>query len=69
MEWFVLLAPVPNGALEFSVGAVGVILALLVAVVPVLLVLRHALDAEEVTLEAPQLRVIDGLKDLWGHAA
>ena len=69
MEWFVLLAAVPDGALEFSIGTVGTILALLVAIVPVLLVVRHARDFEEVTLEAPPLRVIEGGKDLRRHAA
>jgi hypothetical protein len=70
MEWFVSLAPVPDGAVEFTVtnGAVAVA-ALLVALTPVWLVLRRALGWEPAEDAAPQLRVIEGGKELKRRAA
>jgi hypothetical protein len=70
MEWFVVLAPVPNGAVEFSVGSGPALVALLLAVVtPVALVVRHALGLEPKQLEVPPLRVIEGGREPNRRAA
>jgi hypothetical protein len=69
MEWFIFAAPVP-GPFEFSVGsgaAFAVMLA--VALTPVALAVRHALGLATASPEAPQLRVIEGGKDLGRQAA
>jgi hypothetical protein len=70
MEWFVSLAPVPDGAVEFSVGSGAIALAAaLVALTPLWLVLRRALGWNPVEHAAPQLRVIEGGKELKRRAA
>lgn len=67
MEWFVILEPVPN-ALEFGVeGGVFFWLTLIVALVPVFLAARHALTVRK--RETPQLRVIEGGRELGARAA
>ena len=69
MEWFVFAAPVP-GPVEFTVGgrAVFAVLAA-VALTPVVLAVRHALGLAGRSPEAPQLRVIEGGKELGRQAA
>jgi hypothetical protein len=68
MEWFVFAAPVP-GPIEFTVGSGATFAALLsVALTPVALAIRHALGLAKAP-EAPQLRVIDGGKELGRQAA
>ena len=69
MEWFLFAAPVP-GTVEFSVGsgaAFAVMLA--VALTPVALAVRHALGLATAAPDAPQLRVIEGGKELRRQAA
>jgi len=69
MEWFVLAAPVP-GAVEFSVSSVpAFVVMLLVAVAPVALAVREALGFGSVSRSAPQLRVLEGGKELSRRAA
>jgi hypothetical protein len=68
MEWSVVVAPIPK-ALEFGVGGGAVFgTALLVALAPVLLVVRQALAARA-RRETPQLRLIEGSKELSPRAA
>ena len=64
MEWFVFAAPVP-GPVEFTVGS-GAALAVLLAtaLTPVFLAVRSALGLANTAPEAPQLRVIEGGKEL-----
>ncbi len=70
MEWFVVLAPVLHGTVEFRVGGVAAFVAtLLVAGVPALLVLRHTLGLEPAVPSARQLRVIEGGKEPRRQAA
>jgi hypothetical protein len=68
MEWSVVVAAIPN-ALEFGVGGGAVFgAALLVALAPVLLMVRQALAAWA-QRETPQLRLIEGSKELRPRAA
>ena len=70
MEWFVVLAPVFHGTVEFRVGGVAAVVAtLLVAGVPALLMLRHTLGLESAVPSARQLRVIEGGKEPRRQAA
>jgi hypothetical protein len=69
MEWFVLPAPLPGGAVESDIGVAVTLAALLVAVVPLLLVLRHTFGLEHVTRLTPPLRIIEGGKELRRRAA
>jgi ABC-type proline/glycine betaine transport system permease subunit len=70
MEWFIVLAPVPNGAVEFGIGNAPALVALLLAAVtPVALVVRHALGLEPKQPEVPALRVIEGGRELNRRAA
>lgn len=80
MEWFAML-PVPvsivagavaPGAVEFSTGrTLCVLLALLVAAVPLLLVARHAYSSRRsrVRAEGPRLCLLEGGKEIPFHAA
>ncbi|MFI5394745.1 MAG: hypothetical protein ACHQ9S_04360 [Candidatus Binatia bacterium] len=79
MEWYALIrepvtlavgAAAP-GAVEFSVGrTLWVLVALLVAAVPLLLAARHALSSRrEVRVETPRLRLLEGRKEIPRHAA
>jgi len=70
MELFVYLAPVLDRAVDVPVGTIGAVLAgLVVALVPLLLVVRHALDAAVGETATPPLRVIEGGKELGRRAA
>ncbi len=68
MEWFVFAAPIP-GPVEFTVGG-GALFAVLLAIAltPVGLAVRHALGLGTVG-PSPQLRVIEGGKDMRQQAA
>ena len=69
MEWIVLPAPVP-GAVEFTIGSAPALAAmLLTAVAPALLVVLDLLRGGRQIPEVPQLRVIDGGKELGRRAA
>lgn len=68
MEWFVFAAPVP-GPVEFTVGGSALFAVLLaIALTPVALAVRHALGLGTAA-QSPQLRVIDGGKDVRQQAA
>ena len=69
MEWFIFAAPIP-GPVEFSVGSGAVLTVMLVtALTPVALAVRHAFGLATAASETPQLRVIEGRKELRRHAA
>ena len=69
MEWFIFAAPVP-GPVEFSVGSgAAFAVALATALTPLVLAVRHALGLAMPAPDAPQLRVIEGGKELRRHAA
>jgi hypothetical protein len=69
MEWFVLQAPVP-GAVEFHIGAGTAFVAMLLAAgAPLFLAVRNALAPRASAPEVPQLRLIDGGKELSRRAA
>lgn len=69
MEWFVFAAPVP-GPVEFTVsGGAAFAVALATALTPVVLAVRHALGLDKAAPAAPQLRVIEGGKELGQQAA
>ena len=69
MEWFVFAAPVP-GPVEFTVGSGAAFAVLLAtALAPVFLAVRSALGLANAGPEAPQLRVIEGGKELRRQAA
>jgi len=70
MDWFVVLAPVPRGAVEFGIGgAVAMVTTLVLAVAPLLLALRSTLARVPVAPPAAQLRVIEGGKEPRQQAA
>ena len=66
MNWLVVPASLP-GLVEFSLGSVGVFLALLAACVPAALAVRHALR-QQAEPDLPQLHVVRS-KELRRHAA
>lgn len=69
MEWFVFAAPVP-GVVEFhAAGGVSVITGLLVALTPVVLAVRQRFGLNKPESQGPQLRVIEGGKELSRRAA
>jgi hypothetical protein len=69
MEWFVFSGPVP-GPVEFNVGSGAVVAVLLAtALTPVFLAVRSALGLANVAPETPQLRVIEGGKEVRRQAA
>ncbi len=69
MEWFILAAPVP-GPVEFSVGSGAAFAVMLAAALaPVALAVRHALGLATAAPQTPELRVIEGGKDLGRRAA
>ena len=69
MEWFVLSAPVP-GAVEFNVGiGTAFVSVVLAAGTPLFLALRAALTGRAATREVPQLRLVEGGKELSRRAA
>ncbi len=69
MEWFIYAAPVP-ASVEFSVASGTAFLTMLVvALTPVVLAVRHALSGGATLPETPQLRVIEGGKELRRRAA
>jgi hypothetical protein len=69
MDSFLFAAPVP-GPVEFSVGS-GLAFAVMVAIAlaPVALAVREALGLAMAARDAPQLRAIEGGKELSRHAA
>jgi hypothetical protein len=68
MEWFVFAAPIP-GPVEFTVGGTAVFaVSLAIALTPVALTIRHALGLGT-AVQSPQLRVIEGGKDVRQQAA
>jgi hypothetical protein len=70
MEWFVYLAPAPNGVVDLPVGSVAAFLAaLVVALVPLLLVVRNTFAVRAAEPVTPPLRVIEGGKELGRRAA
>jgi len=70
MEVFVYLSPALDRAVDLPVGSVAAVLAgLVVALVPLLLVVRHAASRLEAETAAPPLRVIEGGKELGRRAA
>jgi hypothetical protein len=70
MELFVYLAPALDRAVDLPVGSVAAVLAaLVVALVPLMLVVRHAVGFGSAEAAAPQLRVIEGRKELGRRAA
>jgi hypothetical protein len=77
MEWFVWLAPAWNGAsptgavpgaVQYGTGLLPLI-GVVTALVPVLLVVRHAVRGRNRAVEAPRLRVLEGGKELRRRAA
>jgi hypothetical protein len=67
MEWLIFAAPVP-GPVDFPIGGAAFAVALLAALTPVVLAVRHALGLG--AAPAPrQLRVIEGGKELGQQAA
>jgi len=69
MEWFVFAAPVP-GPVEFSVGgAAAFITSVAIALTPIALAVRHALGFGPAASQSPQLRVIEGGKEIRRQAA
>jgi len=67
MEWWIFAAPVP-GPVDFPIGGAAFAVALLAALTPVVVAVRHALGRVNAAT-APQLRVIEGRKDLGQQAA
>ena len=69
MEWLILAAPVP-GPVEFTIGGGAIFATLLVTVLtPIALAVRHALTRGTAASEPPQLRIIEGGKELKRQAA
>jgi hypothetical protein len=68
MEWLIFAAPVP-GPVDFPIGGAAFAVALLAALTPVVVAVRHALGQIDAAPTAPQLRVIEGRKDLGQQAA
>ena len=68
MEWFVFAAPIP-GSVE--VGTLGWVsfAAQAVALAPLWLVARRALGFGATKPERPQVRVLEGRRQLRSHAA
>ncbi len=70
MELFVYLTPALDRAVDLPVGSVAAVLAaLVVALVPLMLVVRHAVGLGSAEAAAPRLRVIEGRKELGRRAA
>jgi hypothetical protein len=70
MEWFVLLAPLPAAAVDASAtSGATLVTTLMAALTPALLALRQTLRKTAVAPDAPQLRVIEGGKELGRRAA
>ena len=68
MEWFLLAAPVP-GPIEFDfAGVLSVLAGLLATVTPVFLAIRHAFGLTNARAKMPELRVIDGGRELTRHS-
>jgi hypothetical protein len=68
MEWCLFAAPVP-GAVDFGIGTIAACVALLTACVPLVVAARHALGLRLGESETPQLRVVEGGKELGQRAA
>ena len=68
MEWFVIAAPVP-GPLEFGPLGWFSFVAQVVVLAPLWLVARRALGFGASEPERPQLRVIEGRRELSQRAA
>lgn len=70
MEWFVLLAPVPDGTVEFALhGGLAFGVGLVVAATLLALAARHVFGAEAAAPDLPHLRVIEGGKEPKRQAA
>jgi hypothetical protein len=77
MEWFAWMAPVWNGALATGAGPSAVqygtgvlqLFGVVSALVPVLLVVRHAFRGRRSAAEVLRLRVREGGKELRRRAA
>lgn len=67
MEWFVFAVPVP-GPLEFGTLGWFSIVAQVVVLTPLWLVARQALGFGATAPARPQLRVIEGRRELSPHA-
>jgi len=65
MEWFIMAAPVP-GPLSIEIGThAAFLVALAVALAPVLIAARHTFSRMvKPSFAAPRLRVVDGGKQL-----
>ncbi len=68
MEWLIFAAPVP-GPVDFPVGGAAFAVALLAALTPAVLAVRHALGLGATAPAPRQLRVIEGGKELGQQAA
>jgi len=69
MEWFVLNAQVPAAA-DFSLAAGGLVAAgLFAAVTPLVLAARASLLERKRAAGTPQLRIVDGGRELSRRAA
>jgi len=70
MDWCALIAPVPLLTVQLSAGSMATVIATLLAVVPLLmLAARQALRRVDAAAEIPQLRIIDGGRELNRRAA
>jgi len=69
MEWFVLSNPVPAAA-AFPMAVAGLVaVGFVAAVIPVLVAARGAWAARKVAPAVPQLRVVEGGRELSRRAA
>jgi hypothetical protein len=68
MEWLIFAAPVP-GPVDFPIGGAAFAVALLAALTPVVVAVRHAFGHVNAAPTAPQLRVIEDRKELGQQAA
>ena len=67
MEWLVYLAPVP-ASVDINVGGGAAIVAAVAALAPLVLVLRRFVRVRP-SNEVPQLRLVEGRKQLPARAA
>ena len=68
MEWMIFAAPVPGPA-DFPIGGATFVIALLAALTPAILAVRHALGLDAAAPAPARLRVVEGGKELGQEAA